>query len=63
KIKALREKIDAEGLGVFIQVDGGINEATIKEAAANGADIFVAGSAVFGAANRKRAVECLRTAI
>jgi ribulose-phosphate 3-epimerase len=48
KIKALRKMIDERGLMVGIEVDGGISPETISEVAAAGANIFVAGSAVFG---------------
>ena len=47
KIRALREAIDARGLDIRIQVDGGVTSANIAEIAADGADVFVAGSAVF----------------
>ena len=47
KIRALREAIDAAGLSTRIEVDGGIDELTAREVAADGADAFVAGSAVF----------------
>jgi ribulose-phosphate 3-epimerase len=47
KIARLREMIETRGLSTRIQVDGGIAETTIGEVAKAGADIFVAGSAVF----------------
>ena len=47
KIKALRRMIDERGVAVELEVDGGINAATIGEVARAGADVFVAGSAVF----------------
>ena len=47
KIKALREIIDQRGLAVDLEVDGGINAETIGEVAQAGANVFVAGSAVF----------------
>jgi ribulose-phosphate 3-epimerase len=47
KIKRLREQIDARGLPVEIEVDGGIDLATAPQAAAAGAMVFVAASAVF----------------
>jgi len=47
KIKTLRKIIDDRGLDVELEVDGGINEGTIDEVARAGADVFVAGSAVF----------------
>jgi ribulose-phosphate 3-epimerase len=51
KIKALREIVDERGLAVELEVDGGINEGTIDEVARAGADVFVAGSAVFSTAD------------
>ncbi|UCG14900.1 MAG: ribulose-phosphate 3-epimerase [Deltaproteobacteria bacterium] len=47
KIRALREAIDQRGLEVELEVDGGINAKTIGQVALAGADVFVAGSAVF----------------
>jgi ribulose-phosphate 3-epimerase len=47
KIQALREIIEQRGLAVELEVDGGINAETIGEVARAGADVFVAGSAVF----------------
>ncbi len=48
KIAALRRMLDNRGLATPIQVDGGINEKTIAPCVAAGAQVFVAGSAVFG---------------
>jgi len=47
KIKAARERIRDSGREVMLEVDGGINPATAKEAIAAGADVLVAGTAVF----------------
>ena len=47
KIVDLRRQITASGLATHIQVDGGITEHTAKDVAADGANVFVAGSAVF----------------
>jgi len=47
KLARLREAVDAHGLDVWLQVDGGITEDTIVIAAESGADTFVAGSSVF----------------
>jgi ribulose-phosphate 3-epimerase len=47
KIKEARDLVEKEGLDIEIMVDGGITESNIKDAADAGADIFVAGSAVF----------------
>ncbi len=60
KIKALRKEIKRRGLSVDIQVDGGINEKTVETAAAAGANVFVAGSAVFGAQDAAKAIADLR---
>ena len=49
KIRALREEIDRRGLDCRIQVDGGVSQANIHESSSDGADTFVAGSAVFKA--------------
>lgn len=47
KLKELRRKIDASGRQIDLEVDGGINPQTAPEAAAAGADLLVAGTAVF----------------
>ena len=47
KIRALRQEIVARGLATRIQVDGGVSESNVHEVAADGADNYVAGSAVF----------------
>ncbi len=47
KIRQLRAEIERRGLTTHIQVDGGISELNVAEIAADGADVFVAGSAVF----------------
>lgn len=60
KIKTLRSEIERRGLSVDIQVDGGINEKTVEIAAAAGANVFVAGSAVFGAVDPAKEIEKLR---
>ena len=62
KVKALREIIDKEGLSVNIQVDGGIDKNTIGTAAEAGANIFVAGSALFKQEDYVKAVAELRAA-
>ena len=47
KLRELRRKIDASGRQIDLEVDGGINPQTAPEAAAAGADLLVAGTAVF----------------
>ena len=61
KVGQVRQKIAARGLKTLIQVDGGINPETIGPAAAAGATVFVAGTAVFGQADYARAIRDLRT--
>jgi len=58
-IAALREEIDGRELDTKIAVDGGINEDTAGAAYAAGADVLVAGSAVFGASDRPAALRRL----
>lgn len=48
KIRRLKEMIDERNLSVGIEIDGGVSPATIADIAGAGANIFVAGSAVFG---------------
>jgi ribulose-phosphate 3-epimerase len=48
KIRRLRRMIDERGVSTLIEVDGGIKENNIGEVAAAGANVFVAGSAIFG---------------
>ncbi|GAB4420724.1 MAG: ribulose-phosphate 3-epimerase [Bacteroidia bacterium] len=49
KVRELRQMIDAAGLSVHIEVDGGVDRHTAPGLVAAGADVLVAGSAVFGA--------------
>jgi len=60
KIRRARELIAASGTQVWLQVDGGVDEDTIGTCAEAGADVFVAGSAVFGAEDPDRMVRHLR---
>lgn len=62
KIRTLRERIDLSGKPILLQVDGGIDEATAPVASRAGADLLVAGSAVFGRTNRAEALERIREA-
>ena len=61
KIRRAREAVDGTGLPVAVQV-GGITRDTILRAAEAGADVFVAGSAVYGAEDPEAAIEALRRA-
>jgi ribulose-phosphate 3-epimerase len=61
KINQLKSIIDEKGLDVLIQVDGGINGNTIADVSAAGADVFVAGSAIFNADDYKATIRALKT--
>jgi ribulose-phosphate 3-epimerase len=61
KIRRARALIGGRDLDVWLQVDGGVSERTIERCAEAGADVFVAGSAVYGADDPARAVKALRT--
>src|SRR3954447_1166415 len=60
KIRRARELISAAGLEVWLQVDGGVSTETIERCAEAGADVFVAGSAVYSADDPDAMVEELR---
>jgi ribulose-phosphate 3-epimerase len=60
KVRQARAHVASGHLRLFVEVDGGIGEDTIVAAAEAGADVFVAGSAVYGATNPALAVEMLR---
>ncbi|MEI7913251.1 MAG: ribulose-phosphate 3-epimerase [Mycobacteriaceae bacterium] len=60
KVREIRKLVDSGELTVLVEIDGGINADTIEAAAAAGVDCFVAGSAVYGAADPAVAVENLR---
>lgn len=62
KVAAVRAAVDAGGLDVWVQVDGGIGVHTIARAAEAGADTFVAGSSVFGATHAADSIAALRAA-
>jgi ribulose-phosphate 3-epimerase len=60
KIAKLRERIDELGLKTEIEVDGGVKPGNAAEITAAGADILVAGSAVFGAKDYAAAIKAIR---
>ena len=60
KLRRAREAIAGRDLDVWLQVDGGVSAETIERCAEAGADVFVAGSAVYGATDPAAAVEALR---
>jgi ribulose-phosphate 3-epimerase len=60
KVRAIRAMIDASGFDVDLEVDGGIAPDTAGRVRAAGADVFVAGNAVFGAKDYAAAIKALR---
>jgi ribulose-phosphate 3-epimerase len=62
KLRSLADEARRRGSDVWLQVDGGISADTIAQAAAAGADTFVAGSAVYGADDIDAAIAALRDA-
>lgn len=56
-----RKQIDSEGSGTVLQIDGGISQDTIVAARRRGADVFVAGSTVFGTSDPAKAIRDLKT--
>ncbi|MCW8892320.1 MAG: ribulose-phosphate 3-epimerase [Deltaproteobacteria bacterium] len=60
KISELRQRIDQLGLPIELEVDGGVKVDNIEQIAAAGADVFVAGSAVFGTDNYQATIRQLK---
>jgi ribulose-phosphate 3-epimerase len=63
KLREVRELIDASGLDIRLEVDGGVGPANIAAAAEAGADTFVAGSAIFGKPDYKNVIDSMREAL
>lgn len=61
KTRRLRELIDKSGSRALIEIDGGVNRETGRRLVEAGADVLVAGSAVFGAANPQEEIRALRS--
>jgi ribulose-phosphate 3-epimerase len=61
KLKLVKEKIVASGRDIRLQVDGGVKADNIAEIAAAGADMFVAGSAIFSKQDYKVAIDEMRS--
>ena len=62
KVRRLRSMLDERGLTMHVEVDGGIDRHTAGDVAEAGADVLVAGTAVFGAEDYAEAVEAIRAA-
>ncbi|MCA0336095.1 MAG: ribulose-phosphate 3-epimerase [Actinobacteria bacterium] len=63
KVREVREAVRRHGGEIWIQVDGGVSARTIEQCAVAGADVFVAGSAVYGAEVAADAVDHLRSLV
>lgn len=63
KLRQARSMIDARGLNVRLEIDGGVKIDNIGRIAAAGADTFVAGSAIFGSADYAKTITVMRKAI
>ena len=63
KLRAVRRRIDEAGRDVWLEVDGGVKVDNIGEIARAGADTFVAGSAIFGAADYAGTIAAMRAAL
>jgi ribulose-phosphate 3-epimerase len=61
KVRTARQLIERRGGDIWLQVDGGVSAETIEQCAEAGADMFVAGSAVYGAEDAAAAITELRT--
>ena len=60
KVRAVRQRIDALGRDVWLEVDGGVKVDNIAEVARAGADTFVAGSAIFGTKDYPGTIKAMR---
>lgn len=60
KVTKIKAEAKNRGIDILVQVDGGINATTSRDAINAGADILVAGSYVFGSNDRKAAIDALR---
>jgi ribulose-phosphate 3-epimerase len=63
KLRAVRERIAALGRPVMLEVDGGIKTDNIRSVAEAGADVFVAGSAIFGSGDYAATIKRMRAGI
>ncbi|HVU03349.1 MAG TPA: ribulose-phosphate 3-epimerase [Polyangiaceae bacterium] len=63
KVEAVRRMIDRGGYRIDLEVDGGVGPDTARRVVDAGADVLVAGNAVFGKPDRKKAIEDIRRAI
>jgi len=60
KLRDVRKLIDASGRDIILEIDGGVKVDNIREIAEAGADMFVAGSAIYGQENYKKVIDEMR---
>jgi ribulose-phosphate 3-epimerase len=63
KVRAVRKLIDARGQSIRLEIDGGVKVDNIGEIARAGADMFVAGSAIFGSRDYQQTIAAMRAAL
>ena len=63
KIEAAKELIEQQDHEIFLEVDGGINNETISRVSKAGANVFVAGSAIFGSSDYEQTIKSFRQKI
>lgn len=63
KLKKVRQMIDASGYDIRLEIDGGVGVHNIAQIAEAGADMFVAGSAIFGSKNYKATIDTMKQAL
>ncbi|NMP28468.1 ribulose-phosphate 3-epimerase [Rahnella sp. SAP-1] len=61
KLRQVRQRIDASGYAIRLEIDGGVKVDNIGEIAAAGADMFVAGSAIFGQPDYRAVIDKMRS--
>ncbi|TXS97025.1 ribulose-phosphate 3-epimerase, partial [Escherichia coli] len=61
KLREVRRRIDESGFDIRLEVDGGVKVNNIGEIAAAGADMFVAGSAIFDQPDYKKVIDEMRS--
>ncbi|EKO3927093.1 ribulose-phosphate 3-epimerase [Vibrio metschnikovii] len=61
KLRAVRERITQSGRSIRLEIDGGVKVENIREIAQAGADMFVAGSAIFGEPDYKAVIDTMRS--
>jgi ribulose-phosphate 3-epimerase len=60
KLRAVRQRIDQSGFDIRLEIDGGVTADNIAEIAEAGADMFVAGSAIFNQPDYKAVIDKMR---